>query len=214
MKDHEGAAYAMEMAKQVWLKPGSGTTSTMPEPATTVPHPGAAAARSAKKTKAASSRRRPPAAFQPPTPQPPLSVAAAVVLYSSGPLTGFAYGPMSGGRATTESATKKSLDGFNPLGFSDEHSDKTALSSPTALDRRSTAVRRPASTSIGDNEEYQTLLPGFFGVGIIPAQSLNRTTILKVFAFLSDPERRKARLVCKNWASVLMKEENQTLVSV
>jgi hypothetical protein len=201
----------MEMAKQVWLKPGSGTTSTVPEPVTTVPRQ-VAAARSAKKTKVASSRRRLPAAFQPPTPQPPLSVAAAV-LYGSGPLTGFAYAPMSGGRAT-DSATKKSLDGFNPLGFSEGHSDKTALSSPMALDRRSTALRRPASTSIGDNEDHQTLLPGFFGVGIIPAQSLNRTTILKIFAFLSDPERRKARLVCKKWASVLTKEEDQTLVSV
>jgi hypothetical protein len=203
----------MEMAKQVWLKPGSGTTSTVPEPVTTVPHQ-VAAARSAKKTKVASSRRRPPAAFQPPTPQPQpsLSVAAAV-LYGSGPLTGFAYAPMSGGRAT-DSATKKSLDGFNPLGFSEGHSDKTALSSSMALDRRSNVLRRPASTSIGDNEDHPTLLPGFFGVGIIPAQSLNRTTIMKIFAFLSDPERRKARLVCRKWASVLTKEEDQTLVSV
>lgn len=165
------------------------------------------------KPKGVSTRRQPPAAFQPPTPVRlplPTTVAASAGSHDPALLTGFAYAPMSGG-IVTDSSTKKSLDRFNPLGFADGY--KSILSSPQLSDHRPTTTGcrpTPGSTIVVDNEDVM-LLAGFFRPGT-PTQSLNRATILMIFALLSGRDRRKARLVCKDWAALL--QDDRALVSV
>jgi hypothetical protein len=220
MKDHKGAAYAMEMAQQVWRKkPVSGST-TIAAPVVAPKRPrtdglpleAAVATRSSAKKPKTASIRRPPAAFQPPTPSqsPLLSLGGFAAARGSGsPLIGFAYTPMYG-RTATDSAAKKSLDGFNPLGFTEAYYDKPILSSPQLKDHLATATGRrlsSAATTGVDNDD-QTMLDGFFGVGILT----HRTTVLKIFALLSDQDRRNARLVCKDWASLLQIEQTSVPV--
>jgi hypothetical protein len=133
MKDHKGAQYAMEMANQVWRKPG--VIGSVSRPST----------RSVK-VPPALAKKLP--AF--PSPTIASTVTAA---HGSGQLSGFAYDQSSASSDTQSAQKTSSLEGFDPKRFPEDN--RTVV--------LATSVEGSAGHLLSSMLGNEPKLPEFFG---------------------------------------------------